>query len=91
MFKLKSLVNSLFLQQVLYNTKFNNNEETHLERHIIKLISVINTLKSIKTLIDDCEMALIILESLSQSYSLLIMGLKSQSIENAFIVKWKYI
>ncbi len=53
MFKLKSLVNSLFLQQALHNTKFNDGDETYMERHIAKLISVAEKLRSIGTLIDD--------------------------------------
>ncbi len=50
-----------------------------MERHIAKLISVAEKFRSIGSLIDDHKVALIILESLPQSYSLLIMGLKSQS------------
>ncbi len=79
MFELKSLVNSLFLQQALHNTKFNNGDKTHMKRHIAKLISVAEKLRSIRSLIDNRKVALIILESLPQSYSPLIMRLESQS------------
>ncbi len=50
-----------------------------MERHIAELISIAEKLRSIGTVIDNCKVALIILESLLQSYSLLIMRLESQS------------
>ncbi len=78
-FESKSLVNSLFLQQALHNTKFNNGDKTHMERYIAELISIAEKLRSIGTAIDDHKVALIILESLPQSYSPLIMRLESQS------------
>ncbi len=58
---------------MLHNTKFNDSDETYMKRHIAEKF------KFIRTLIDNYEVALIILESLLQSYSLLIMRLKSQS------------
>ncbi len=62
-----------------------------MKKHIAELISISEKLKSIRTSINNHEVALIILKSLPQSYSPLIMRLESQSKTLTFNLVKSYV